>query len=151
MTSKTEPNFTASPEEGSGDFQSRKINAPLIGRMSRMCVYWSSPKARAKEDVSGTHQITREIAPRMKKTASEDNLKADSRFGALGTMYSNPLGRARLRPLRKAVNDYFVLTGSRQRGGEIREAEGSVCFGIAAGASFEMILGTPLSLIALTT
>ena len=86
MTSKTEPNLTASPEEGSGDFQSRKIKAQLIGRMSKMYVYWSLPKARAKEDVSGTHQITREIAPRMEKTGSGNNLKADSRFGTLGTM-----------------------------------------------------------------
>jgi hypothetical protein len=86
MTSKTEPNLTASPEEGSGDFQSRKIKAPLIGRISRMCVYWSSPKARAKEDVSGTHQINKEIVPRMKKTGSGNNLEANSRFGALGTM-----------------------------------------------------------------
>jgi hypothetical protein len=86
MASKAEPRLTFNPEEGSGDFQSSKIKAALMGRISSRCVYWSSCRASENEDESGHHQIAREIAQRMKKTGSGGNLKVDSPFGALGTM-----------------------------------------------------------------
>jgi hypothetical protein len=52
-----------------------------------MCVYWSSFKASANVDVSGPHQIMREIAPRMPKTGSGGNLEIDSWLGLLGKMF----------------------------------------------------------------
>ena len=86
MTSRTDPSLTVDLVKGSGDFQSRKINATLTGRISKMCVYWSSCQARANEEVSGPHQIAREIAVRMLKTRNGDNFASDSRLVLLGTV-----------------------------------------------------------------
>jgi len=58
---------------------------------------------------------------------------------------------ARFRPLHGTANDYFKPAGCQHRGDNVTGAEGLLCFGIAASASFEMILVTPLSLIARTT
>jgi uncharacterized Fe-S cluster-containing radical SAM superfamily protein len=63
-----------------------KIRAALTGRISRICVYCSSWRARANEDESGDHQITREVAVRMQKTSRDNDSKMDLRSGALGTM-----------------------------------------------------------------
>jgi hypothetical protein len=85
-TSKTEPQTTVGSLKGSGGFHSRKIKAALMGRIRRMCVYCSSWRARAKVEISGDHQIAREIKRRIKKRARDNKLKLDSWSGALSTM-----------------------------------------------------------------
>ena len=49
-------------------------------------MYCSSRRARANEDVSGPHQIAKEIAARMEKTRSGGTLEIDFRFGISDTV-----------------------------------------------------------------
>lgn len=62
-----------------------------------------------------------------------------------------PPKRSRFRPLHETADDYFRPIGSRHSGANVAGAEGLLCLGIAAGASLETMLVTPLALIALTT
>jgi hypothetical protein len=86
MASNTEPILPLNRDEGSGDFQSRKIRAALMGRINSMCVYWSSRRAKANEDIRGRNQIAREITPRIENRKSGDDMEMDSRLDVVGTV-----------------------------------------------------------------
>jgi hypothetical protein len=73
-----------SPDVSDG-FHSRYIKATLTGRISKMCVYWSSRRASAKEEVRGFHQITKEIAHKTEKRKSGETLEMDSRAELVST------------------------------------------------------------------
>lgn len=74
------------PVDGSGDFQSTKIKAALTGRISNICVYWSSRRASANVDVRALHQIAKEIETRIEKRRAGDERKIDSRSEILSTV-----------------------------------------------------------------
>ena len=85
-TSKIKPTLDRDSCKDSDDFHSRHINVTLTGRISNMCVYRSSRKARASVEMRGLHQISKEIAPRMEKRKSGDNLEVDSWVELVSTM-----------------------------------------------------------------
>ena len=75
---------------------------------------------------------------------------------SISNEFSGPArGLCRLLVLAPALDsdDYFTLAGSWQRRAEAPETEGLLCLlvGILTGTSFEMILLTPLAVIARTT
>src|ERR1022692_37533 len=90
------------------------VRAALMGRISRMCVYWSLCRAISNNDLSGPHQIAREVAPRVPKTVSDAKLEIDSRFEALCTMYLPNWFVLRFEPSRQPVRPSRPV--ERQRG-----------------------------------
>jgi aldehyde dehydrogenase (NAD+) len=118
MTSRTDPSFTLDPAKGAGDFQSgflsKKIRTRLTGRISRMCVYCSSVRAKLNEEVRGPHQIARETATRMPKTRSGDKLAFDSRPVLPGTMSCLKSHSPKVIPRTTATALWYVREGTRR-------------------------------------
>jgi len=70
-------------EDGSADFQSRRIKTALMGRMSRMWVYCSSRRASVNREARDAHQTATAIAPRIEKMRNGDDLKNAAFAGSL--------------------------------------------------------------------
>src|ERR1700676_4319952 len=85
-TSKRKPTVERESPKDSDRFHSRYINETLTGRMSNMCVYWLSRTARAKVEVRGLLQTSKEIAARTENSNGGDNLRVDSRVEPVSTM-----------------------------------------------------------------
>jgi len=73
-------------DTGSGDFQSIKTSAALMGKIKSICVYWSSLMARAKAAIKGRNQTAREITPGTENRRNGDDFVVEFRIDAVGTV-----------------------------------------------------------------